>query len=229
MTVVLVHGAYHGAWAWDGVAAALAESGVGCEAVELPFTGFADDVAAARDAIVRAGPGAVVCGHSYGGSVISAAARGLDVGHLVYLCAFMVDEDEPTIPLWFTRPVALHTAAVDVGGRFEIDPSKAAVCFYGDSDARVVESMLPRLRSIPGAGDGFDVDAPAWRETASTYVVCTRDQAIHPDVQRIMARHATSVVEWDSDHSPFVTRPGDVAALITERVATTREAAAGAG
>jgi pimeloyl-ACP methyl ester carboxylesterase len=218
MTVVLVHGAYHGAWAWDGVVAALGERGVESEAVELPFTGFADDVAVARDAIVRAGPGAVVCGHSYGGSVISAAARGLDVAHLVYLCAFMVDEDEPTIPLWFSRPVALHTAMFEADGRFQVDASRAAECFYADADPAVVESMLPRLRSIPGAaGDPFDATAPAWRDTPSTYVVCTRDQAIHPDVQRIMARHATHVVEWDSDHSPFVTRPGDVADLLASR------------
>jgi len=215
MTVVLVHGAYHGAWAWDGVVAALAERGIGSEAVELPFTGFADDVAVAREAIVRAGGDAVVCGHSYGGSVISAAARGLEVAHLVYLCAFMVDEEEPTIPLWFTRPVALHTAMAEVDGRFQIDLSKAAECFYGDADATVVDSILPRLRSIPGtAGDPIDESAPAWRDTPSTYVVCNRDQAIHPDVQRIMARHATNVVEWDTDHSPFVTRPADVADLL---------------
>ncbi len=68
--------------------------GVAADAVELPFTGFADDVAVTRAAIERAGPDVVVCGHSYGGLVISAAARELPVGHLVYLCAFMVDDNE---------------------------------------------------------------------------------------------------------------------------------------
>ena len=66
--------------------------------------------AAAHAAIERAGPGVVVCGHSYGGFVISAAARGLPVGHLVYLCAFMVDEGEEPFPLWFSHPVPLHDA-----------------------------------------------------------------------------------------------------------------------
>jgi pimeloyl-ACP methyl ester carboxylesterase len=215
MSVVLVHGAWHGAWAWDGVVAELARRGVVADAVELPFTGFADDVATVAAAIDRAGPGAVVCGHSYGGFVISAAARGRPVSQLVYLCAFMVDEDEAAFPLWFSRPVPLHGATVDEGGRSIVDPSKAAECFYGDADEDVVASIIPRLRSVPGAGSGkVDQRAPAWREVESTYVVCTRDRAIHPDVQRVMSRHATHVVEMDADHSPFVTQPAAVASLL---------------
>jgi len=31
-----------------------------------------------------------------------------------------------------------------------------------------------------------------------------------------MARHATNVVEWDTDDSPFVTRPADVAELLAD-------------
>ena len=48
MGVVLVHGAWHGPWAWDGVVAELERLGVPVDAVELPFTGFPDDAAAAR-------------------------------------------------------------------------------------------------------------------------------------------------------------------------------------
>ena len=122
---------------------ALEAAGVTADAPELPFTGFADDVAVARDAIDRAGPGVVVCGHSYGGMVVS------------------------------------------------------------------------RLRTVPGAGDPpVDQSDPAWRRIPSTYVVCRDDRAIDPQVQRTMARHATDVVEWDGDHSPFLTHPGRVASLL---------------
>jgi pimeloyl-ACP methyl ester carboxylesterase len=219
MSVVLVHGAWHGAWAWDGVRAELDGRGVAAEAVELPFTGFPDDVAAVREAIDRAGSDAVVCGHSYGGFVISAAARGLPVSHLVYLCAFMVDADENAFGMWFEHHVPLHDSVRDVDGRSSVDPSRAADCFYGDADDATVAAILPRLRTIPGAGGPpIDQTDPAWREVPSTYVVCTRDRAIHPETQRRMARHATSVVEWDTDHSPFVTRPGAVAELLASLV-----------
>jgi pimeloyl-ACP methyl ester carboxylesterase len=217
MSVVLVHGAWHGAWAWDGVRAELEHRGVPVEAVELPFTGFPDDAATARAAIERAGPGAVVCGHSYGGFVITAAAGALPVGHLVYLCAFMVDADEEPFPLWFSHPVPLHEALVEVDGRTTVDPARARACFYADADEDTAAAVIARLRSIPGAGGPpIDHRDPAWREFASTYVVCTRDQAIHPEVQRTMARHADHVVEWDADHSPFVSDPVRVAALLAD-------------
>jgi len=215
MTVVLVHGAWHGAWAWAGVVAALDGAGVTVSVAELPFTGFPEDAATARDLIERAGPGAVVCGHSYGGLVISAAARGLPVQHLVYLCAFMVDEGEDPWSLWFSRPVPLHEALVNVDGRTAVDPSRTHECFYGDADEATVATILPRLRTIPGAtGPPIDDADPAWRHVPSTYVVCRRDRAIHPDVQRVMARHASSVVEWDADHSPFLSQPQRVASLL---------------
>jgi len=43
---------------------------------------------------------------------------------------------------------------------------------------------------------------------------CTRDNAIAPGTQRFMAARAGQVVEWDTDHSPFLTRPGDLADLL---------------
>jgi pimeloyl-ACP methyl ester carboxylesterase len=219
MSVVLVHGAWHGPWAWDGVMTELDRRDIPAEAVELPFTGFPDDAAAAREAIERAGPGAVVCGHSYGGFVISAAARGLPVGCLVYLCAFMVDEDEEPFPLWFSHPVPLHDAIIDLDGRSTVDTSRAQVCFYADAPDDVATTAISRLRSIPGAGGPpIDHADPAWRHARSTYVVCRRDQAIHPDVQRTMARHADQVVEWDADHSPFLSQPALVAALLGDLV-----------
>jgi pimeloyl-ACP methyl ester carboxylesterase len=142
MSVVLVHGAWHGSWAWDGVMAELERRGVPAEAVELPFTGFPDDAAMARSAIERAGPGVVVCGHSYGGFVISAAARGLPVSNLVYLCAFMVDDGEDPFRLWFSHHVALHDAIVDTDGRSAVDPTRAGACFYADAADYVVKACI---------------------------------------------------------------------------------------
>jgi hypothetical protein len=49
--------------------------GISATAVDLPLTGFANDVTRAREAIEVAGPDAIVVGHSYGGAVISAAAK----------------------------------------------------------------------------------------------------------------------------------------------------------
>ncbi|HEX4822565.1 MAG TPA: alpha/beta fold hydrolase, partial [Acidimicrobiales bacterium] len=50
-TVVLVHGAWHGAWCWDKVVALLGEQGVAVETFDLPMTSFEDDVAATKAAL----------------------------------------------------------------------------------------------------------------------------------------------------------------------------------
>src|SRR2546425_12084802 len=93
-TVVLVHGAFHDAWCWEPVRTALDERGVANQAPDLPLTGLdvdATTVAAVLDAVD--GP-VVLCGHSYGGMVISRAASGRDdVDRLVYLCAVQVVDD----------------------------------------------------------------------------------------------------------------------------------------
>ena len=48
----------------------------------------------------------------------------------------------------------------------------------------------------------------------STYIVCSRDGAIPPEAQFQMAQGLDRVVVWPTDHSPFLTRPGDVADLL---------------
>src|SRR5215468_763472 len=100
--VVLVHGAWHGAWCWGPAIAALAAAGVTALAVDLP--GHGDDPGPLGDlhgdaAHVRAvldaldGP-VVLAGHAYGGAVITEAGSHRAVSHLVYLAAFALDDGE---------------------------------------------------------------------------------------------------------------------------------------
>jgi pimeloyl-ACP methyl ester carboxylesterase len=214
---VLVHGAWHGAWCWDGVVADLTRRRISVTAVELPLAGLTADVAAARAAIEAAGPGCVVVGHSYGGVVISLAAAGLPaVRRLVYLAAFMTEPDEP-------RPATSKLAEslrVDERG-VTVDPAAAPALFYGDADPVLAAQAAARLRPMrvetpdPAAPDPGE---PAWHTVPTTFVVCANDQAIAPGVQRQMAARAQTVLEWSTDHSPFLTRPAAVAELIASYV-----------
>ena len=60
--------------------------------------------------------------------------------------------------------------------------------------------------------------AEPWTDVSSTYLLCTRDQAIHPDMQRWMATRAGEVVIFDTDHSPFLSEPSRFVDLL-DRVA----------
>jgi pimeloyl-ACP methyl ester carboxylesterase len=213
--IVLVHGAWHGAWCWDAVVAELAGRGVPAAAVELPLTGLRDDVATARDAILQAGDEVVICAHSYGGMVVSAAARGLPgVRHLVFLAAFQTDEDEDLATLMMREPSPLATALVVGPEGITVDPSRVHAVFCADSDPSVTEGLAARLRPMPLDGGSSMPGEPAWKAIPSTYVVCTRDCAVAPATQRFLATRAGRVVEWDTDHSPFLTRPAELADLL---------------
>ncbi|MEV5296324.1 alpha/beta fold hydrolase [Amycolatopsis methanolica] len=95
MRVVFVHGALVGdaAWWWSRMTPLLPES----VAVELPSRGGGGDlyadVAAVRAALDD-GP-AVLCGHSYGGVVMTeAAADHRAARHLVYVGSYLPDVGE---------------------------------------------------------------------------------------------------------------------------------------
>jgi pimeloyl-ACP methyl ester carboxylesterase len=213
-SVVLVHGAWHGAWCWDGVVEQLDRLDVGHTAIELPFTGFAADAAAARAALVDAPAGSVVIGHSYGGSVISEAAAGVPgVNRLVYLAALMTDTGVDMLDVLGGNGATLLEAVGLTEAGATIDPARARELFYGDSDDETAAAAVARLR--PLGYDGSKPEAePAWKQIPSTYVVCTGDQAIPPAAQRAMADQADDVVEWPTDHSPWLTRPDKIAQLL---------------
>ena len=53
-----------------------------------------------------------------------------------------------------------------------------------------------------------------WNELPSTYVVCERDQTIHPDMQRAMSTNAGRVHSLSTDHSPFMSAHQDVLPIL---------------
>jgi hypothetical protein len=211
--VVLIHGAWHGAWCWDAVVHELRHRDVDPVAVELPFSGFADDVAAARSVISSVGPDVVVCAHSYGGVVVNEAVVGLtNVDHIVYLAAFINTGDLSAL---MSGPLPLLDGIIDLGDEWcRFDPDLAHQIFYGDSDAATVAAITPRLR--PMVMEGAVIAGPGLHTASvpSTYVVCDRDRAIAPQAQYAMAEGSTRVIAWPTDHSPFLTRPGAVADLL---------------
>lgn len=214
--LVLVHGAWHGGWSFERVARALRRRGMEVDAIDLPLRGTAGDIAAACERIGQR-PGAVVLGHSYGGLVITHAAVGLDVAHLVYLAAMMPDEQEDVAAAIGNAPpaTALHNALVaGDDGLISIDPERGVAAFYDDCDPQDARDAALRLR--PQLFDGFPKleCAPPWKSVPSTYVICRDDRALHPELQRSFSKRAANAVEWDGAHSPFLAQPQLVVELL---------------
>jgi pimeloyl-ACP methyl ester carboxylesterase len=218
-TAVLVHGLWHGAWCWDGVRAALADRGVDSVAVDLPLTDLADDVRVTREALDALGRPAVLVGHSYGGAVVTAAGTHPAVRELVYVAAFPLDDGESVGRVLPDLPQTRLGEAMRVDGdTVDVDRDLGTRLLYGDASPEVAAAAMARLRPVGRRLFRGTPAEVAWRAVPSTYAVCADDEAVHPELQRALARRATRSLEWPGGHVPLVTRPELVAGLVAERI-----------
>jgi len=229
VSIVLVHGAWHCASCWDEVLPLLDDAGVTATALDLPGHGNSSDpfgdLHTDADSVRRfldGGDGPVVLvGHSYGGAVVTDAGAHPRVRHLVYLCAFQLDEGESCSAAATDAvvPAAELNDAITVsddGAWIDFDETRTGDFFYADCSPDAIASATAHLTKQPLATFMQEPRAIAWRDTPSTYVVCTQDRAVHPELQRVLSKRATNVVEWETSHSPFASRPDLVAELLVE-------------
>ncbi len=170
----------------------------------------------------------VLVGHSYGGAVICEAGDHPSVGHLVFLCAMALDEGESCMAAAVDMPDVAgisHEGRPDHGsgliisddGFITMEPSLAAAALFNQCDADTASWAQSRLGRQPLVTLQQSPESVSWRLRPSTYVVCTDDQIVHPELQRLMAKRcAGRTVEWDSDHSPFLSHPDLVVDLLAE-------------
>jgi pimeloyl-ACP methyl ester carboxylesterase len=215
--LMLVHGVAHGSWCWSRTEADLVDRGHDVFAVDLPLSGLDDDAAVVRGALDDWGQDAVLVGHSYAGLVISKAAAGRqDVQHLVYVAAMMVDGGDVYLERMSEFPAAPINSAVELtaDGNLVVGPETAVECFYNECDRDEAAVAARRLRPTVAACLAVPTGAEPWISIPSTYVLCERDRAIHPDFQRWMSSRAGEVVTLDTDHSPFMSLPDQFADLL---------------
>ena len=229
--MILVHGAWHGAWCWEKVVPLLDDAGVASVAIDLPGHGdstepladLAADAAALRRVLDEL-EDAVVCGHSYGGAVVTEGAAGHPaVRHLVYLASFPLQPGESAGAAAVDEATPADGASELGGalrahddGTFTLDPTRALSGLYADCTTDDAAKAVDRLGPQPIATLRGVVTQAAWHDIPSTYVVCSEDRAVGPGLQRVLARRCTRTIEWPTSHSPFLSRPELVADLLIE-------------
>jgi pimeloyl-ACP methyl ester carboxylesterase len=211
LSVLFVHGAWHGAWCWDRVLEHVPDG----RAIDLPSDhgggGFAADVAAVRDALDGMQAPVTLVGHSYGGAVVTEAGVHPSVARLVIVAGFALDVGETVMSNGAppSPPTVLSEAMRVEDGALVLDPDGAHRAFYLDCDESPVDRLVPQ----PLDAFATPVTTPAWKAVPTTYVVCTRDQALHPDVQRFLAARCAEVVELEASHSPMLSMPQRIAEI----------------
>ena len=227
---VLVHGLWHGAWAWDGVRARLEAAGVPSAAVELPMTSLEDDVAATVAELDRFGKPAVLVGHSYGGAVVTAAGEHPHVRHLLYLAAFAAGRGRvgepgtarPGHPAHRPRRSAAVLRRRPAGERRP--GARRRAC------STPTHPRSPRRPRSPGCGPSTGRcsaacpprsaggSRPPPTSCAPTTAPCT------PTCSGPWPSARPPGSEWPGGHSPLLTRPAAVADLIATLACSTRTA-----
>ena len=192
-TYSLVHGAWHGGWAWDFVRRELEERGHRVHAPDLPI----EDVGATlEDYAACVEPADVVVGHSLGGLTIPL----VEARTRVYVCALLSGIEWEFVPGFGASRVrdeldrSYYPRAEDAVRDLQYPPEHAGL-------ARLLRRQAPVSSAAPTPSDG-------------TYVVCAHDACVSPDWQRRVAAGFDSSAELDAGHSPMLTHARDLADLL---------------
>jgi pimeloyl-ACP methyl ester carboxylesterase len=220
---VLVHGAYHGAWCWDLLRPELEARGHRVVAADMPCEhpdAGADEYASA--VLDVAGPSdepAVVVGHSMGGLTVPLVAERMPARLMVFLCALLprvgqsFDEQQDDMGTGF---VPSETPDANPDGSASWPEQGAVEMFFHDCPPDLARDAARRLRRQHWRVSQETTPLLAWPDVPSAYVVTTQDRVIAPAYQRRLARGRLDVepVEIACGHSPFLSQPAKLAALL---------------
>ena len=224
-TLVLVHGAFADSSSWSGVVPRLQDQGYEVIAVANPLRDLDGDAGYVASVVKAVDGPVVLVGHSYGGVLISRAARELpNVDALVYIAAFQPDTGESALGLATRFPGAKlgpDTTSVlvhDDEPELRIKADDFRDVFAGDLPAGTTEVMAATQRPVTQKALTTDLPGePAWRALPSWVLIATQDNAIPVQAQEFMAERAGSrIVRVDASHAVAVSNPDAVADLILE-------------
>jgi pimeloyl-ACP methyl ester carboxylesterase len=235
--IVLVHGAFAGAWCWENVIAPLEAAGHTVEVFDLPGSG--DDETPVEDVTLEScaervcavlaerAERAVLVGHSMGGAIVTQAAAYCPdrIASLVFVTAFMPSDGQSLLDL--THLPEGEDDMIQANLVIEGDPPVAvlsaeatAAAVYNDCTGEQAAWAVARRRPQPVApyATPVRVDDAALGSIPRSYVLTTRDRSIPPALQRRMIREhpCRKVIELDADHAPYLSATDELVAALIE-------------
>ena len=231
-TVVLVHGAFQDARAWDGVIPLLQKRGLHAVAVNLPGRdgdGVALDTVTLdvyRDAVLSAinaqtGP-VVLVGHSFGGITISNVAESAPakIKMLVYVAGYLPQadaEDQSMAKLaetdqWnrFNKARQNFILAADYSSASVLaDDQVMLFCADCSDEAQQRTRQLLQREPLAPAATPVRVTAARYGSVPKVYIHTTHDNAVSYTLQQRMVARTPVLrsVTLETGHSPFLEAP----------------------
>ena len=233
--LVLIHGAWHGAWCWRRVLPGLRAAGHGAHAVTLTGVGerahllrpdlrlrdHIADVLGLIDA-EELGDDLVLVGHSYGGLVMTGVAdallaRGLKPRHLVYVDAVTPHPGESWSSQHAPETVRARLEAAAHRPDGAMPPPDAAVFGLDGAD----RDWVNRRQTPQPAGvyqDRLDFDAARIATLPRTFIDCTAPAlpTIAVMRERVRREPGWQVVELATGHDPMISAPEALVKLLLD-------------
>jgi pimeloyl-ACP methyl ester carboxylesterase len=225
-SIVFAHGLWADGSCYGKVTKLLQADGYEVVSTQNHLNTVEDDAAAVRTSLGRVGSPAVLVGHSYGGTVITAAGTHERVAALVYICALAPDEGETSQYEQDRHPKTAVFGNIElVDGRIWLKPA-GTKDFCGDLPED--EQRMVWATQMAPLADLFSqpVHGAAWRTKPTYYVLGLDDQTVHPNLQRFVARRMNAkTTELQSSHVPMLSQPQRVYEVILDAAKAVQQSA----
>jgi pimeloyl-ACP methyl ester carboxylesterase len=229
-TIVLVHGAFADASGFRGLYDELRTDDLTVLAPPNPLRGLTGGDGTYLQSVIAEIEGPVLLvGHSYGGSVITAAGTADNVVGLVYISGFAPDEGENLTELQSRFPapgiVPFIVEHQLPGGdkEFSLAPNGFHESFCADLPADDAAFFASCQRPLAAVALSEAAGKPAWRSRPTWGVLGTADRCIDPGVHRFSyQRMGATVTEIaGASHVVMTSHPKEVATVVMTAVRAT--------
>ncbi|MFT3796018.1 alpha/beta fold hydrolase [Flavobacterium sp.] len=236
--IVLVHGAWQGAYVWDQTKTELEKAGYKVSVVKL--SGHGDDATPAhqvslqgyveqvKSAVNAYKEPVILVGHSLGGAIITQTAAELPqrISKLVYVAGFIPQSGKSVLDYSQMDKGSILGPSI----RLSENQTEASIAdpetnlgkiFSQDATAEQNKFLLTHYKPEPTIpmGTPLSYDPAQYKAAGKKYYIFTEaDQTISYPFQQQMASAAgiTDTFKINSGHSPFVSKSGQFIALLKE-------------
>lgn len=243
MRFVFVHGGFHAGWCWERTIAELERLGHQGIAIDLPGHGArcAEESTlanrrAAITSVLQAGD--ILVGHSGGGfdATLAADAATGSVSHIVYLAAGLPREGRS-----YTEAMTMDNAEAGLfdgaagkmlgyldfaadGAMTFADFASARQYFYHDCDEQTARWAFDRLGPERlGETTVAPVSVPTFwaADLPRSFIRCEQDRAMPRWLADVVVRRlGVEPLTINTSHSPFLSRPSELAELLVHATKT---------
>jgi pimeloyl-ACP methyl ester carboxylesterase len=230
LSIVFCHGIWADGSSFSRVIPPLQAQGFEVIAAQYGLNTPEDDVAMTKHTMSRVEGPIILVGHSYGGSVITAAGMDDRVVGLVFIAALAPDVDAGE------TSASIQTKFPQTDVFKYVQPGDGRLWLVPDGVNAFCQDLSPEDQKLVWATHYapdaalFNRNAPgtAWKTKPSWYIVAKNDRTVQPDLERFLAKRMNAkVTEADSSHVVMLSKPQVVVDVILQAANARQTAAAG--